>query len=257
MTATVEIDDLSVRYGDAVAVDSVSFNLQPGECLAVLGANGAGKSSLAAAIARVVTTTSGTVRLDGNDVTGRAPHRLVREGVAFLPEQRAIFPMLSVEDNLRLGVRRLPRGERATAIAEAFDYFPVLKERRAQIASTLSGGEQQMLAMSSALVTHPRLLICDELSLGLAPVVVDAVYRALERARESNMTIILIEQYVDKALSLADNALIMRRGKQVWYGAAAEARATVIHQYLGHAPETELASASEAVPPKIEKVENQ
>ncbi|GAA4475028.1 ABC transporter ATP-binding protein [Rhodococcus olei] len=244
MSAALQIEELSVRYGDSVAVDQVSLTMQPGECLAILGANGAGKSSLAAAIARVVTSTTGSIIIDGQEVSAWSAHRLVRSGVAYLPEQRAIFPGLLVEENLRLAVRRMTRDHRRSAIEDAFDLFPVLRDRREQTAATLSGGEQQMLALASALVTHPKLLVCDELSLGLAPVIVDIVYGALNRAREAGLTIVLIEQYVDKALGIADNALIMRRGRQVWAGAADAARDTVAQQYLGSTPETDSSSGT-------------
>jgi branched-chain amino acid transport system ATP-binding protein len=234
VTALLEVEGLSVAYGEARAVFDVSFALEAGTTLAVLGANGAGKSSLAAAIAGVLRPAGGRVRLAGTDITGWSAHRVTRAGVAYLPEGRGIFPHLSVADNLRVMLRHaVAPAERAAAYQRALETFPVLAERQRQAAGTLSGGEQQMLALARVLASRPRLVIADELSLGLAPRMVDAVFEALGRARAEGVTILLIEQYVDRALAFADRALVMRRGRVAWQGPAPEAVAQALAGYLG------------------------
>ncbi len=228
------VDGLEVAYGEARALFGVSLDLEQGKVLAVLGPNGAGKSSLAAAIAGVVRPSGGRVAFEGRDVTGRSAARMSRLGVAYIPEDRALFPHLSVIDNLRARIRyAVPRHDRRAALGRALETFPVLAERRAQQASTLSGGEQQMLSLARVLAAPPRLLIADEMSLGLAPRMVDLVFDALERARNDGVTILLVEQYVERALALADDALILRRGRVAWRGAAADAGHELVGEYLG------------------------
>lgn len=234
MTALLEVEALSVAYGEARAVFEASFRLEAGQALCILGANGAGKSSLAAAIAGVIRPAGGRVRLAGTDITGWPAHRVTRAGVTYLPEGRGIFPHLSVTDNLRAMLRHaVPPAERADALERAMRAFPVLAARRRQPAGTLSGGEQQMLALARVLAGRPRLVIADEPSLGLAPRLVDMVFEALARAREAGVTVLLIEQYVDRAVAFADEALVMRRGRVAWHGPASEARAQAMAGYLG------------------------
>jgi branched-chain amino acid transport system ATP-binding protein len=228
------VEDLEVAYGEARALFGVSFALESGRALAVLGANGAGKSSLAAAIAGAVPAARGRVRIDGVDTTNRPPHRIARQGVAYVPEGRGIFPHLSVLDNLRAMLRgAVPAAERSAALERAMATFPILGERRRQAAGTLSGGEQQMLALARVLAAPPRLLIADEMSLGLAPMLVELVFDGLRRAKDEGVTILLVEQYVDRALALADDALIMRQGEVAWRGPAAQANVEVAAGYLG------------------------
>jgi branched-chain amino acid transport system ATP-binding protein len=230
----LEVEDLEVAYGEARALFGVSFGLERGRALAVLGANGAGKSSLAAAIAGAVPTAGGRVRIDGVDTTNRPPHRIARQGVAYVPEGRGIFPHLSVLDNLRAMLRAaVPAAERPAALDRAMATFPILGERRRQAAGTLSGGEQQMLALARVLAAPPRLLIADEMSLGLAPMLVELVFDGLRRAKDEGVTILLVEQYVDRALALADDALVMRQGEVAWRGPAADAHAEAAAGYLG------------------------
>jgi branched-chain amino acid transport system ATP-binding protein len=230
------VDGLSVRYGDARAVDRVSFTLEKGRCLAVLGANGAGKSSLAAAIAGVVPPASGRVTFDGDDVTGWRSHRLARRGMAYVPEGRGLFPHLEVLDNLRVMLRgALPPPAPPPPLDRCFELFPVLGERRRQAAGTLSGGEQQMLALARVLAAPPRLLVADEMSLGLAPRMVDTVFDVVRRARAQGVTVLLVEQYVERALALADDVIVMRRGEIAWQGPAAGAREQLVTGYLGGA----------------------
>jgi len=230
------VEDLRITYGDAQAVDGVSFSVQRGQCLAVLGANGAGKSSIAQCLAGLVPAASGTITLDGEDTTSAKGHDLARRGVAYLPEGRGIFPGMTVEENVTLGVRVLPRDARQAAEGRVYDLFPKLGQRRRQQAATLSGGEQQMLAVGRALVTEPRLMVVDELSLGLAPLIIDDIYTAMTTARETGTTMVLIEQYVERALAFADEALVLRRGVVVWSGAADGAAEQVAHSYLGNDP---------------------
>jgi len=230
----LDVEGLEVHYGEARAVFGVDLKIAPGEVLAVLGPNGAGKSSLAAAITGRVSAAAGTVRIAGHDVTKRSASQISRLGVAYVPEERAIFPHLSVADNLRVLLRyAVPRDDRAEAVERALELFPVLGERRRQQAGTLSGGEQQMLSLARMLAAPPKLLIADEMSLGLAPRLVDLVFDSLRRARDEGVTILLIEQYVERALGLANNAVILRRGRIGWSGPASAAHNELVAGYLG------------------------
>ena len=230
----LSVSELTVRYGEARALFDVGLEVARGGALAVLGPNGAGKSSLAAAIAGHVPPASGMVILDGRDVTGLPAHRMSRLGIAYVPEERAIFPHLSVVENLKATLRHaVGRGERNVALERAFELFPLLADRRRQLAGTLSGGEQQMLAMARVLAAPPKLLIADEMSLGLAPLLVDLVFDSLTRARSEGVAVLLIEQYVERALGFADDAVILRRGRVAWRGAANDARGALVTEYLG------------------------
>jgi len=230
----LDVRGLEVAYGDAKCLFGVDFSLHEGRALAVLGPNGAGKSSLAGAIAGLVKPTAGSVSYAGQNITGIAPYKVRRKGIAFVPEGRGIFPNLSVLDNLRVLLRaEVPRADRNDALERVYAHFPVLAERRNQAAGTLSGGEQQMLTLSRVLARPPRLLIADEMSLGLAPKLVDNVFQALEQARDDRVTIILIEQYVERALAFADDAIVLRQGRVAWRGPAAEGAAAAIDTYLG------------------------
>jgi branched-chain amino acid transport system ATP-binding protein len=236
-TALLRVEDLQVAYGEARALFGVSLDVAPGSAVAVLGANGAGKSSLASAIAGVLRPKAGRVVFDGRDITGRASHRVSRLGIAYVPESRGIFPHLSVADNLRVQLRyAVPRPQRRAAIERALETFPVLAERRRQQAGTLSGGEQQMLTLARVLAAPPRLLIADEMSLGLAPLMVDLVFEGLERARAEGVTVLLIEQYVERALGFVDEAVILRQGRVGWHGHAADAGPELVAEYLGTEP---------------------
>lgn len=234
MSALLRVEGLEVAYGRARALFGVTVSLAPGRVLAVLGANGAGKSSLAAAIAGNAPRTAGRIRIGDDDVTRWSQHRIARLGVAYVPEGRGIFPHLSVLDNLRIMLRQaVPRAERAGAVDRAVELFPVLGERRRQAAGTLSGGEQQMLALARVLAAPPRLLVADEMSLGLAPKMVDVVFDGLDRAKREGVTILLVEQYVERALALADEAIVMRQGEIGWRGPASDAHREALAGYLG------------------------
>ncbi len=227
------VEDLDVSYGASQALFGVSMEVEAGSMVAVLGANGAGKSTLARTVSGLVPSAAGRIRFDGVDVTKRAPFKLSAEGLAHIPEGRGIFPGLTVSENLRMAVKQLKRAERGAAIDAAIERFPVLGERRRQGAGTLSGGEQQMLALARALAVTPKLIIADEMSLGLAPLVADAVFEGLDQARSSGITVVLIEQFVHRALRLADRCVILTRGRVGWSGPASEAHQEVIDRYLG------------------------
>ena len=231
----LEVHDLDVSYGSSRALFDVSLEVQPGTVVAVLGANGAGKSTLARTISGLVAPTVGKVFFEGHDVTGMPAHRIRRLGLTYIPEGRGIFPGLSVVDNLRMAVAQERRQDRAGAIEKAIDRFPVLGQRGSQRAGSLSGGEQQMLALARALAVSPKLVIADEMSLGLAPLIAESVFEGLEEARRSGITIVLSEQFVHRALAMADTCVILMRGRVGWSGPASEAGQEVIDRYLGEA----------------------
>jgi branched-chain amino acid transport system ATP-binding protein len=233
-TATLEATGLTVRYGAAVAIRDVNVSVPAGSVLALLGSNGAGKSSFARACSGLVPTATGTIRLDDQDITGWPAHRIRRAGVVYLPEGRGILPGLSVGENIRMAVRLAGSGrERRDGFDRAIRLFPILGQRLKLRAGSLSGGEQQMLSLARALAVAPRLLIADELSLGLAPLVVDMVFASLEEAKKANITIVLIEQFVHRALGFADHCVILRRGTVAWSGRASEAAAEAAEAYIG------------------------
>ena len=232
--ALLDAEGLSVVYGNARALFGVSLRVQAGQAVAVLGANGAGKSSLAQALCGMVPLAAGRVVFDRADITGRPPARISRLGLAYLPEGRGIFRGLSVQENLQMFFRSAGRGAKAERIARAYEMFPRLAERRRQTAGALSGGEQQMLALARVLVGGSHLVIADEPSIGLAPRLVDMVFDALATARAAGVSVVLIEQYARRALAFADTAMILRRGQVAWSGAATAAGAEVLAHYLGN-----------------------
>jgi len=204
----LEVEDLRVRYGAVEALHGVSFAANSGEVTALIGANGAGKSSTLAAISGVVAA-SGRVRFDGRDIRGAPPHAIVRAGVVQVPEGREILARMTVEENLLMGLRSGDRSE----LASAYERFPILRERRALLAGSLSGGEQQMLAIARALLARPRLLLLDEPSLGLAPLIVKLVFDTLAELKGQGVTMLLVEQNALRALRLADRAYVMELGR--------------------------------------------
>jgi branched-chain amino acid transport system ATP-binding protein len=229
----LSVTGLCLKYADATALHEVSFSVAARSVTALLGPNGAGKSSVARAVSGLVRAQSGQVTFDGEDIAGASADRIRRLGVAYLPEGRGVFRSLTVEENLRVALSGVPKGERAGAIDGAIELFPVLGARRGQVAGTLSGGEQQMLSLARVLTRRPRLLIADEISLGLAPLVVEEVFAGLQRVIELGVSVILIEQFVHRALAIADRCYVLRRGRVVWSGEAAEAGADLLEHYLG------------------------
>lgn len=233
----LEVTNLQVRHGAIWAVRDISISVVKGELVAILGANGAGKSSTLMCIAGALKASGGSVRVDGRDVTSAKPETLVRCGVATVPETRDVFPDLTVAENLTLGsyVRRSDTAGVARDRDRMFSLFPRLAERRTQAAGTLSGGEQQMLVIARALMSRPKVLLLDEPSLGLAPVIVDQIFGMIAELKASGLTILLVEQNVAKALTVADRAYVMRLGAIAASGTAAEiAAATDLSTlYLG------------------------
>lgn len=234
-SSLLRVEHLAVRYGSSRALEDVSLNVAPGSSLAIVGANGAGKSSLARALCGLIKPASGNVTFEGDEIAGLPAYRIRRRGLAYLPEGRGVFPTLSVHDNVRMAARWLDGKKlRREAIERAFHFFPILSERRLQRASTLSGGEQQMLALACELATLPKLVIADELSLGLAPMVVDSVFGHLQRVRESGVAVILIEQFIDRALAFADEVMILRSGTVAWSGKTRDiSQNEIVARYLG------------------------
>jgi branched-chain amino acid transport system ATP-binding protein len=231
------VHDLSVSYREVRAVKDVSFDVRRGEVVALLGANGSGKSTLLRAVAGVLTPDRGRVRFDGADITGWAPHRVARHGLRLVPEGRGLLARMTVWENLLMGQYATAAGTRRDLDA-ALERFPVLGQRRAQIASTLSGGEQQMLAIARALVARPTLLMLDEPSLGLAPRLVRQIFAVVAELKREGVTIVLVEQNARQALTVADRAYILETGRVVLAGAAAELAAgeAVQRAYLGGGP---------------------
>ncbi|MEZ5170063.1 MAG: ABC transporter ATP-binding protein [Acidimicrobiia bacterium] len=220
--ALLELRDVDAGYGPFRALFGLSLEVREGRALALLGANGAGKTTVARVCSGLVRPTSGQVLVDGIDVTGTAPFELARRGVIQAPEGRSVFATLTVEENLVLAFRRFEgRAATAASVEKAFDVFPRLAERRRQRAGTLSGGEQRMLSLARVLVQPPRLLIADELSLGLAPIVVDDVYATLETIRSHGTTLLIIEQHVHQALNAADDVAVLVKGRVTYEGAVA------------------------------------
>jgi branched-chain amino acid transport system ATP-binding protein len=222
----LEVSELVARYGPVEALRGVSLEVRAGEMVALIGANGAGKSTLLRSITGLLPPTSGRVRLDGRDLTGRPPEEILRAGIALVPERRRVFAGLTVLDNLHLGGYALPRGREfqrrlEAGVGEAYRLFPVLRQRRDQLAGTLSGGEQQMLAIARALMSRPRILLCDEPSLGLAPLVVHEIMRLLTMLRDAGTTILLVEQNARMALRAANRAYVLEAGRVALSGTGA------------------------------------
>ena len=219
----LEVDGLVTGYGELRVVQGVSFGLARGEILAVVGANGVGKTTLLNALAGLLPLWSGAVRLDGEPVRRRKAHEVVRRGIALVPEGRHVFASLTVEENLQVGGHTRRRGrELEEDLAHWYDTFPALRALRRRSAGALSGGEQQMLALARALMSRPRVLLLDEPSLGLAPKVIGSVFRFVREIREGGTAIVLVEQNARLALEVADRALVMQRGRIALQGPATE-----------------------------------
>ena len=224
----LELRRVNAAYGPFRALFDVSLSVGEGETVALLGRNGAGKTTVARVASGLVAPTEGEVMVDGNDFTGVRAHRYAKAGVVHVPEGRAVFPDFSVEENLTLAFSRTrDRAGVRDALGRAFELFPPIAQRRRQIAGTLSGGEQRMLAMARVLVETPRLLIADELSLGLAPIVTDEVYAVLTRIRAVGTALLIVEQHIGHALALCDRAILLDHGAITWQGPSSEAARAV------------------------------
>jgi branched-chain amino acid transport system ATP-binding protein len=237
MRPVLELAGVSAGYGPFHALFDVSLTVGAGEAVALLGPNGVGKTTVARVATGLVAPTAGSVAVEGEDLTGAPAHRFARAGIAHAPEGRSVFATLSVEENLRLGFRQ-SRGRAGVrgALEQAFEMFPVLAARRHQAAGTLSGGEQRMLSMARVLVEAPKLLVADELSLGLAPIVVDEVYADLERLRGEGTALLIVEQHVSHALALCDRVVLLDHGAVSWEGPAADAGERIASKVFEHTP---------------------
>ena len=233
----LRIESLAVSYGEATALTDVTLQVGTGELVCVIGPNGAGKTTLVNAIARLLPARAGSILVAGENVTGLSPQAMAARGVALIPEGRRLFTSMTVEENLDMGAYRPgARGERTATLASVYDMFPVLKARRRQIAGTMSGGQQQMVAIARALMARPRLLLIDEPSLGLAPVIIAQVFEDIARIHQSGVSILLIEQNAARALAIAERAYVIDCGSLVAQGtpAALKDQPEIRQAYLGH-----------------------
>lgn len=230
------VENLHASYGAILALKGVSLEVQEGELVALIGVNGAGKSTLLSTIAGILRPVAGKITFRGEALIGKSPEEIVRKGISLVPEGREIFSSLTVEENLRMGafVRR-DRSEYQRDLEAIFALFPILKQRFHQLGGTLSGGEQQQLAIARALMSHPALLMLDEPSLGLAPALVDQIFDLITRLHQQGTTILLVEQNVDRTLEIADRVYLLQTGKVKFSGTAAEVRhqGEVEKVYLG------------------------
>jgi branched-chain amino acid transport system ATP-binding protein len=229
VTAVLELRHVSAAYGPFRALFDVSLAVGPGEAVGLLGANGAGKTTVARAATGLVVPTSGSVLVEGRDLTAAGTFTFARAGVAHAPEGRSVFATLTVQENLTLAFRR-SKGRNGVhpALEQAFEQFTVLGQRRHQLAGTLSGGEQRILSMARVLVESPNVLVADELSLGLAPKVVAGIYDSLALLREQGTSLLIIEQQVGHALALCDRVALLHQGAVTWEGASADASGRLV-----------------------------
>ena len=230
------IEDLHVSYGPIEVIHGITLEVRQGECVALIGANGAGKSSTLKAICGLVPATAGTISLDGRDITNQSGHAIVKAGITMCPEGRQVFPQMTTLQNLRMGAYTRTDPDQENDLEEMMDMFPILRDRAAQAAGTLSGGEQEMLAIARALMARPKLCIFDEPSLGLAPKIVAEVGATIQRIKDMGKTILLVEQNSAMALRLADRAYLFEAGEIVLSGTGAELQShpDVAKAYLGH-----------------------
>ncbi len=231
----LSVNDLQVYYGSIHAIKGISFDVNEGEIVTLIGANGAGKSTTLNTIGGLLKPRSGSVEFEGASLLGTAPHKIVSKGMALCPEGRRVFLQLSVQENLEMGAYTRPKGEIADSIDQVYEQFPRLKERCKQVAGTLSGGEQQMLAMGRALMSKPKLLMLDEPSMGLAPLLVEQIFSIIEELNAAGTTILLVEQNARMALSIAHRGYVLETGNIVTTGTGKEllTNDSVRKAYLG------------------------
>jgi branched-chain amino acid transport system ATP-binding protein len=235
MSDLLTIEGLRAGYGAVEVLRGVDLHMAPGELVALLGSNGAGKTTLNSVVSGLVPTWAGRVVFDGQDLTGAHYRRVVQAGLIQVPEGRKVFPNLSVLENLELGAFTRARARRAENLLRVFDTFPRLRERQSQLAGTMSGGEQQMLAIGRGLMAEPKLLILDEPSLGLSPLLVEEMFALIAQLRSSGLAVLLVEQNVGQSLEIADRAYVMENGLIRFSGTSAELLAsdTLRQAYLG------------------------
>ena len=235
MAPILKVDDINVYYGSIHAVKGVSFQVNQGEIVTLIGANGAGKSTTLNTISGLLHSKTGSISFMGEPLNKYPCHKIVSKGLALVPEGRRVFLQMTVEENLQMGAYTQPNSTIEPGIADVYERFPRLKERRRQIAGTLSGGEQQMLAMGRALMSKPKLLMLDEPSMGLAPILVEQIFDIIRELHAAGTTILLVEQNAQAALSVADRAYVLETGKISLTGTGAELMASdaVRKAYLG------------------------
>jgi len=232
----LQVEHLKVRYGSIIALHDISIEVHEGELVALLGVNGAGKTTTLSAIAGVVKPVQGKIVFLGHSLIGESPEAILKRGIAVVPEHRDIFPNLTVEENLRMGAfSRHNRQEFMEDIQQTYELFPILKERFHQSGGTLSGGEQQQLAIARSMMTHPKLLVLDEPSLGLAPKIVDQIFSLIVTLRSRGSTILLVEQNVNRTLEIADRAYLINNGRVALHGTPEElkSQSAIKDIYLG------------------------
>lgn len=218
MSTILDVKNINVYYGAIHAIKGISFNVEEGEIVTLIGANGAGKSTTLNTISGLLHSKTGDIRFMGDSITKLSPNKIVENGLVMVPEGRRIFLGLTVEENLEMGAYTRPRSEIVQSMEQVYELFPRLRERRTQVGGTLSGGEQQMLAMGRALMAKPKLIMLDEPSMGLAPLLVDLIFDIIKNLHEAGSTILLVEQNAQAALSIADRAYVLETGKVVKTG---------------------------------------
>ncbi|MDY4181805.1 MAG: ABC transporter ATP-binding protein [Pseudoflavonifractor sp.] len=218
----LKVNDINVYYGAIHAIKNVSFEVNDGEIVTLIGANGAGKSTTLQTISGLLHTRTGSIEFMGKNIMGVPPHKVVAHGLAQVPEGRRVFLQMTVEENLEMGAFTQPNSTIEPGLADVYERFPRLKERRRQVAGTLSGGEQQMLAMGRALMSRPKLLMLDEPSMGLAPILVEQIFDIIKELNRAGTTILLVEQNAQMALSIAHRGYVLETGKIVATGTGAE-----------------------------------
>jgi branched-chain amino acid transport system ATP-binding protein len=231
----LKVNDINVFYGSIHAIKGVSFEVKEGEIVTLIGANGAGKSTILKTVSGLLRSKTGSITFTDKDITHMQPHKIIAGGLAHVPEGRRIFVQMTVQENLEMGAFTQPISGVSDDLVKVYDIFPRLKERRRQVAGTLSGGEQQMLAMGRALMGHPKLLMLDEPSMGLAPILVEQIFDIIKTLHEGGTTILLVEQNAQMALSIADRAYVLETGKITLSGTGAELASSdeIRKAYLG------------------------
>lgn len=218
----LKVNNINVYYGAIHAIKDISFEVHPGEVVTLIGANGAGKTTTLQTVSGLLHSRTGSIEFMGENIMGQPAHKLVGKGLAQVPEGRRVFLQMSVEENLEMGAYTQPKSAVAAGIERAYELFPRLSERRRQVAGTLSGGEQQMLAMGRALMSNPKLLMLDEPSMGLAPILVEQIFEIIRNLHKAGTTILLVEQNAQMALSVADRGYVLETGKIVSTGTGAQ-----------------------------------
>ena len=235
MEPILKVSDINVYYGAIHAIKGVSFEVNPGEVVTLIGANGAGKSTTLQTVSGLLHSRTGSIEFLGENLMGVPAHKVVAKGLAQVPEGRRVFLQMTVEENLEMGAYTRSGGDIDADLEQGYAYFPRLMERRRQIAGTLSGGEQQMLAMGRALMSRPKLLMLDEPSMGLAPILVEQIFKIIQTLHEAGTTLLLVEQNAQAALSIADRGYVLETGKIVTSGTGTELLASpeIKKAYLG------------------------